>query len=44
MPLLTRFLIGIRISLYNAVTEEQTDQVIKYIDEFIAHAKDVPEK
>jgi len=26
---------GIRVSLYNAVTEEWTDQVVAYIREFI---------
>lgn len=35
---LTSFL-GIRISLYNAVTEDQTDQVVAYMDDFLAEAK-----
>lgn len=28
--------IGIRISLYNAITEEQTDKLVAYIREFVA--------
>lgn len=27
---------GIRISLYNAITEEQTDQLVTYIRDFLA--------
>jgi phosphoserine aminotransferase len=30
------FLIGIRASLYNAVTEESVDALVKFIDEFVA--------
>ncbi|KZP12514.1 phosphoserine aminotransferase [Athelia psychrophila] len=30
---------GIRISLYNAVTEEETDQLVAYMEEFIASAE-----
>ncbi|KZP24819.1 phosphoserine aminotransferase [Athelia psychrophila] len=30
---------GIRISLYNAVTEEQTDELVAYMEEFIASAE-----
>ncbi|KAK7054959.1 Phosphoserine transaminase [Paramarasmius palmivorus] len=29
---------GIRVSLYNAITEEQTDKVVKYMKEFVANA------
>lgn len=29
------FHLGIRISLYNAITEEHTDQLVAYIDEFL---------
>ncbi|KAG8965389.1 Phosphoserine transaminase [Tulasnella sp. 419] len=30
---------GIRLSLYNAVTEEQIDRVVAFLDEFIANAR-----
>ncbi|PPQ65315.1 hypothetical protein CVT24_011442 [Panaeolus cyanescens] len=30
---------GIRVSLYNAITEEQTDKLVEYIREFIAQEK-----
>jgi phosphoserine aminotransferase len=29
---------GIRASLYNAVTEEETDQLVTYIQEFISQS------
>lgn len=29
------FFTGVRVSLYNAITEEQTDQLVGYIDEFV---------
>lgn len=29
-------LAGIRVSLYNAVTEEQTDKLVAFMNEFIA--------
>jgi phosphoserine aminotransferase len=31
--------IGIRVSLYNAITGEQTEQLIEYIREFVKQEK-----
>jgi phosphoserine aminotransferase len=30
---------GIRVSLYNAITEDQTDQLIEYIKAFVKQEK-----
>jgi phosphoserine aminotransferase len=35
IPNLTYSSAGIRISLYNAITEEQTDKLVQYIREFV---------
>ena len=32
------FILGIRVSLYNAVTEEQVDRLVKYIGEFFTQS------
>ena len=32
----THCALGIRVSLYNAVTEEETDKLVSYMKEFIA--------
>lgn len=36
-PSLILCLIGIRVSLYNAVTEEQVDTLVKYMEDFVAN-------
>ena len=33
--LLTCDVIGIRVSLYNAISEEETDKLVSYIDDFL---------